>query len=138
MAVGICEGAGMCQGLPICACRTYCEFRGLTVEARRGEAQAGPTQMKHETPTRRDPFRMLDEALRTGWNTLDNVPLRGEGEFLVLTVSGLTRLARNRKEFRNPRKADGYGPERMTVVSVETGNYLGAMAWKWPDSDATK
>lgn len=31
------------------------------------------------------------------------------------------------------RKADGYAPERMTVVSVETGNYLGAMTWKWPD-----
>ncbi|MEL7258391.1 MAG: hypothetical protein AAFN80_11205 [Pseudomonadota bacterium] len=89
--------------------------------------------MKHSTPKRRDPFEMLDQALQSGWRTLDTVPLRGEGQFLVLTVSGLTRLARNPKDFRNPRKADGYAPERMTVVSVETGNYLGAMAWRWPD-----
>lgn len=75
---------------------------------------------------------MLEEALESGWQDIDTVPLSGEGEFLALTVSGLVRLARNRKAFRNPRKADGYGPKRMTVISVETGNYLGAIAWKWP------
>lgn len=89
--------------------------------------------MKHSTPKRRDPFEMLSQALQAGWQTLDTVPLKGEGEFLVLTVSGLVRLARNGKEFRNPRKADAYGPERMTVNSVKTGNYLGAIAWRWPE-----
>jgi hypothetical protein len=88
--------------------------------------------LKHETPKRRDPFEMLDEALQTGWNRLDTIPLKGEGEFLVLTVSGLVRMARNRKAFRKPRKADSYGPERTTVNSVNTGNYLGAIAWRWP------
>lgn len=88
--------------------------------------------MKHETPKRRDPFEMLQEALQVGWNTLDTIPLKGDGEFLVLTVSGLVRLARNRKTERKPRKADAYGPERTIVNSVKTGNYLGAMAWRWP------
>ncbi len=84
---------------------------------------------------RRNPFDMLEKALRDGWQTVDTIPLKGEGAFLVLTVSGLTRLARNRNSFRNPRKADGYGPMRISVTSVETSNYLGAIAWKWPDSD---
>lgn len=88
--------------------------------------------MKHSPPKRRDPFKMLDEALHTGWNRLDTIPLKGEGEFMVLTVSGLVRLARNGKTERKARKADAYGPERMTVNSVKTGNYLGAMAWRWP------
>ncbi len=76
---------------------------------------------------------MLEDALDQGWHPIDTVPLRAEGAFMVLTLSGLTRLARNRKAFRNPRPADGYGPRRMTVSSVETGNYLAAIAWKWPD-----
>ena len=57
--------------------------------------------MKHAVPKRRDPFEMLDEALQTGWNRLDTIPLKGEGEFLVLTVSGLIRMARNGKTQRN-------------------------------------
>ena len=72
---------------------------------------------------------MLDEALQAGWNRLSTIPLKGEGEFLVLTVFGLVRLARNSRTERKPRKADAYGPERM-VNSVKTGNYLGAMAWR--------
>lgn len=89
--------------------------------------------MKHSLPKRRDPYKMLEDALTTGWQAIDTVPLKTEGEFLVLTLSGLIRLSRNRKAFRNPRSADGYGPKRMTVSSVETGNYLAAIAWKWPD-----
>ncbi|MEM9584225.1 MAG: hypothetical protein AAGA08_14040 [Pseudomonadota bacterium] len=76
---------------------------------------------------------MLQDALDAGWATVDTMPLKGEGVFLVLTVSGLTRLARNRNAVRKARRADGYGPARISVISVETGNYLGAMAWKWPD-----
>ncbi|CUX82360.1 MAG: hypothetical protein HLUCCA05_01815 [Roseibaca calidilacus] len=88
--------------------------------------------MKHSTPKRRDSFEMLEEALQSGWSSLETIPLKGEGEFLVLTVSGLVRLARNGKTYRKPRRADAYGPERTTVNSVKTGNYLGAMAWRWP------
>ena len=88
--------------------------------------------MKHALPKRRDPFNMLDEALKAGWNTLETIPLKGEGDFMVLTVSGLVRLARNRKSIRKPRRADAYGPERTTVNSVTSGNYLGAIAWCWP------
>ncbi len=91
--------------------------------------------MKHVAPKRRDPFEMLEDALQSGWNRLDTIPLKGEGEFLVLTVSGLVRLARNTRTTRKPRKADAYGPERTTVNSVKTGNYLGAMAWRWPTGE---
>lgn len=76
---------------------------------------------------------MLEMAQADGWHTVDTIPLNGDGEFLVLTLSGLIRLSRNTKHFRNARRADGYGPKRTTVISVETGNYLGAIAWKWPD-----
>ncbi len=89
--------------------------------------------MKHYVPKRRDPFDMLEEAILEGWQSIDIVPLEGEGEFLALTLSGLVRLSRNRKPFRNPRRADGYGPKRMVVNSTKTGNYLAAIAWKWPD-----
>jgi len=88
--------------------------------------------LKHTKPKRRDPFEMLEDGIQSGWQRLDTIPLKGEGEFLVLTVSGLIRLARNGKSGRKPRRADAYGPERMTVNSVKTGNYLGAMAWRWP------
>lgn len=90
--------------------------------------------MKHELPERRDPFRMLDRALADGWHSIETIPLKGEGHFLVLTISGLVRLSRNRKHYRKHREADGYGPQRTTVCAVDTGNYLGAIAWKWPDA----
>ena len=93
--------------------------------------QRGPV-LKHQLPTRRDPFRMLEQALSEGWETIETIPLKGEGHFMVLTISGLVRLARNRRYTRGHREADGYGPRRTTVCSVETGNYLGAIAWKWP------
>ncbi len=89
--------------------------------------------MQHSVPKRRDPYQMLEDALEKGWESVDTIPLKGEGAFLVLTMSGLIKLAKNRKDYRNPRKADGYGPKRTTVNSVKTGNYLGAIAWKWPD-----
>ncbi len=74
---------------------------------------------------------MVAEALKQGWNDVHSIPLKGEGDFIVLTLSGLIRRARNRRTYRRVRRADGYGPERITVNSVETGNYLGAVAWKW-------
>ena len=88
--------------------------------------------MKHEVPTRRDPFKMLEDALADGWQDVETIPVKGEGEFWVLTISGLVRLARNRNYYRRHRENDAYGPRRTTVCSVETGNYLGAIAWKWP------
>ena len=89
--------------------------------------------VKHAIPKRRDPFEMLETALAGGWHSVANIPLKGEGAFMVLTLSGLTRLARNRKAYRKARPADGYGPMRTTVCAVETGNYLAAIAWKWLD-----
>ncbi len=76
---------------------------------------------------------MLADALASGWHSVDDIPLKGEGVFLVLTLSGLVRHARNRRTYRKIRRADGYGPRRLTVNAVDTGNYLGAIAWKWPD-----
>ena len=89
--------------------------------------------MKHSILKRRDTYEMLEDALMSGWQTIDNVPLLGEGEFIVLTLSGLTRRSKNRRSIRNFRKADSYGPKRVSVNSVESGNYLAAIAWKWPD-----
>mmetsp|Transcript_23292 Transcript_23292/g.40300 ORF Transcript_23292/g.40300 Transcript_23292/m.40300 type:complete len:92 (-) Transcript_23292:1689-1964(-) len=91
--------------------------------------------MQHSVPIRRNPYEMLEQALLAGWRTVDDIPLKGEGTFLVLTLSGLHRLAKNRRSYRRFRAADGYGPKRLTVNSVETGNYLGAVAWKWPDPE---
>ncbi|MEX3014551.1 hypothetical protein [Gymnodinialimonas hymeniacidonis] len=89
--------------------------------------------MKHTIIRKRDPNQMLQEALEDGWETIDTMPLRGEGVFLVLTVSGLVRLAHNRNSVRRARRADAYGPKRSSVIAEESGNYLAAIAWKWPD-----
>lgn len=93
--------------------------------------------LKHAIPKRRDPFDMLASAVDAGWETVASIPLKGEGMFWVLTLSGLVRLARNRKPFRQARPKDGYGPMRTTVSSVETGNYLAAIAWKRIDENGT-
>jgi len=92
--------------------------------------------MKHSVPKRRDPYKMLQAALETGWSSVEDIPLKGEGLFMVLTVSGLVRYAKNRNKERRFRRADGYGPMRATVVAVDSGNYLGAIAWRWPDEHA--
>ncbi len=42
-------------------------------------------------------------------------------------------MARNKKGFRRARTADSYGPARISVIAVDSGNYLSAIAWKWPD-----
>lgn len=87
--------------------------------------------MKHPDSEKRDPRAMLSDALANGWQTVDSVPVSGEGAFLVLTMSGLVRLARNRNKNRTARRADPYGPKRSNVIAVESGNYLAAIAWKW-------
>ncbi len=89
--------------------------------------------MHHSVPKRRDPYEMLENARADGWQTVDDIPLKGEGSFLVITLSGLVRLARNRRTARHIRPADGYGPARASVGAVSSGNYLTAIAWKWPD-----
>ncbi|MBT8458279.1 MAG: hypothetical protein HKP37_07870 [Boseongicola sp.] len=86
--------------------------------------------MKHSLPTKRDPFEMHASAMQKGWNSVETMPVKGEGEFLVLTLSGLIRFARNRNVVRKSRNADGYGPARSTVISCEMGNYLAAIAWR--------
>lgn len=73
---------------------------------------------------------MLETALKNGWNTVDTIPLKDEGTFLVLTLSGLTRLSHNRRLHRRFRDADGYCPKCISVNAVESGNYLVAIAWK--------
>lgn len=88
--------------------------------------------MKHETPPKRDPNVMLTEALAAGWETVDTLPLRGDGAFMALTVSGLTRRVHNRNSVRKSRRADVYGPKRANVVAVDSGNYLSAIAWNMP------
>lgn len=89
--------------------------------------------MRHYVPKRRDPFEMHHDAIADGWQAVDTIPLKGEGEFMVLTLSGMIRLARNRRETRNIKPADGYGPMRTTVGAVVSGNYLAAIAWRWPN-----
>lgn len=91
--------------------------------------------MKHSVPQRRDPFLMLEEALAAGWQPIDTMPVKGEGDFVVLTLSGLIRLARYRRAVRRIKPSDAYGPRRASVASVVSGNYLAAIAWKWPDRD---
>lgn len=86
--------------------------------------------MKHSTLEKRNPYAMLSSALLEGWETIDSIPVAGDGEFVVLTISGLIRTARNRNAVRKHRRADSYGPKRTTVVAVDSGNYLGAIAWK--------
>ncbi len=88
-----------------------------------------------DTPiTRRiDPFALLEEALNDGWQTVDTIPLAGEGMFLALTITGIQRVVRNRNSERRVRRADAYGPARASVIGVDSGNYLGAIAWKWRD-----
>jgi hypothetical protein len=81
-----------------------------------------------------DPYLILERALTHGWQGIETVPLADEGVFQVVTIKGLVRLARNRSLVRKFRRADGWGPKRATVVSVDTGNYLGAIAWRWPDA----
>lgn len=74
---------------------------------------------------------MLEAALQNGWEPVETIALAGQGEFMVLTMSGLIRRAKNRKMYRRSRKADPWGPERASVVAVESGNYLAAIAWRW-------
>lgn len=76
---------------------------------------------------------MTAQALASGWKDVSSIPLKGEGVFLVLTLSGLVRRATNRRSYRKIRRADGYGPKRLTVNAVDSGNYLGAVAWRWPE-----
>ncbi|WP_298290564.1 hypothetical protein [uncultured Litoreibacter sp.] len=92
-----------------------------------------------DTPTnsRVDPFALLEDALKNGWQTVETIPLAGEGMFLALTITGIVRLVRNRNSDRRVRRADAYGPARISVISVDRGNYLGAIAWKWNDDTGT-
>lgn len=89
--------------------------------------------MIHDTPRKQSTDGMLADALAEGWETVDTLPLRGDGIFIALTLSGLTRHVHNRNSLRKSRRADAYGPKRSTVVAVDSGNYLSAIAWKWPE-----
>ena len=86
--------------------------------------------MKYDLPERRDPYRMRERALSEGWQSVENIPGPVDGEFLVMTMSGLVRRARQIRNLPRIRLADGYGPQRVSVVGVASGNYLAAIAWK--------
>ncbi|GFE48884.1 hypothetical protein So717_06370 [Roseobacter cerasinus] len=77
-----------------------------------------------------DPYALVERAFEQGWLPIHSIPLAGEGEFTVLTLTGLVRKAKNRKTTRRFRRSDKYGPARTTVVAVKTGNYLAAIAWR--------
>lgn len=77
-----------------------------------------------------DPYTLVERAFEHGWQPIHSIPLAGEGEFTVLTLKGLVRRAKNRKTTRTFRRSDKYGPARTTVVSIATGNYLAAIAWR--------
>lgn len=77
-----------------------------------------------------DGFQLRDLALLHGWSTVRTIPLAGEGPFLALTLRGLIREVRSRSSVRRIKPADGYGPERVTVRAIKSGNYLAAIAWK--------
>ena len=97
-------------------------------------AQRGGVRDVKDTISKRrvDPFELLAEALENGWQTIDTIPRAGEGEFLVITLTGLRARARTRSATPRIRRADGWGPRRTTVVACGSGNYLGAIAWRWP------
>lgn len=80
-----------------------------------------------------DPYSLYEWAIEQGWHPIHSMPLAGEGEFIVLTLKGLIRTAKNRKATRKFKRSDEYGPARTTVVSSKTGNYLAAIAWKNSD-----
>lgn len=84
-------------------------------------------------PARRNPYDMLENAIKVGWHAVDNIQPAGEGEFLVLKMSGFIRRARSIKTSHRTRFADSCSPARMTIVSVESGNYLAAIAWRWAE-----
>mgnify|MGYP001803040665 CR=1 FL=1 len=77
-----------------------------------------------------NPFAIVELAFEKGWQPIHNMPLAGEGEFIALTLKGRVRRVKNRKTERRFRRSDIYGPARTTVVSIETGNYLAAIAWR--------
>lgn len=77
-----------------------------------------------------NPFELVEAAFEAGWSPIHTIPLADEGEFIALTVKGLVRKVRNRNSVRRFKRSDKYGPARTTVVSVVSGNYLAAIAWK--------
>ena len=77
-----------------------------------------------------DPYALVELALARGWRGMDSVPLRGDGPFMALTLKGLERQVRNRSAQRSLRRADAWGPARCSVIAVESGNYLAAIAWR--------
>lgn len=84
-----------------------------------------------------NPYLLLELAEKSGWQSVETIPLRGDGPFMALTLTGLEREVRNRSKTLRMRRADAWGPARCSVISVESGNYLAAIAWK-PLPEASK
>lgn len=77
-----------------------------------------------------DAYHLYELALDHGWNPVSSIPLAGEGRFWALTLRGLIRDVRTRSPVLRIKPADAYGPRRVTVKAVKSGNYLAAIAWK--------
>ena len=77
-----------------------------------------------------DAFQLYQAAVDDGWRSVKSIPLAGQGPFEALTIRGLIRKVKTRSPVLRIRRADGYGPERVTVKAVASGNYLAAIAWR--------
>ena len=77
-----------------------------------------------------DAFHLHELAISTGWQSIHTIPVAGQGAFMALTLRGLIREVKTRSPVRRIRRKDAYGPDRVTVKAVVSGNYLAAIAWK--------
>ncbi|MEL6639953.1 MAG: hypothetical protein AAGL17_08030 [Cyanobacteria bacterium J06576_12] len=77
-----------------------------------------------------DAFQLYEVAIDAGWRSVRSIPLAGQGPFEALTIRGLIRIVKTRSPVLRIRRADGYGPERVTVKAITSGNYLAAIAWR--------
>ena len=87
-------------------------------------------RLPHNTQTGQSAYDLLDKAVAQGWSSVETIPLFGQGSFMALTQFGLIRRAQNTQTERRIQSADRNGPNRTSVVSIESGNALVAIAWK--------
>ncbi len=90
-------------------------------------------RLSQTSQTGRSAYELLDTAVARGWNRIETIPLFGQGSFMVLTLFGLIRRAQNMQTELRIHSADDHGPNRTSVVSLESGNALVAIAWKRVD-----
>lgn len=117
-----------------CIAKSYNRLlRNRTLPRAEGGRNFEYNSMKHNIPERRDPFNILQRALSNGWSTMESVSGPDDGHFLVVTMSGLIRLAKNHRYVMRLKGQNGYGPAGVVVRGVATKSYHSAIAWKWPE-----